>query len=53
MVSQKGLRSFTFINLAAMFDLEEDEYSGFEERMKKFKTLKVMTDIKWQHDVVK
>ena len=42
-ISQSKLKGFTFINVAGMFDCEDDEYSDFEGRMKKFKQMGIIS----------
>ena len=51
MVSKSELQSFTLVNLAGMYNnSSDDEYSNFKERMQKFKSLKVLTDIRWHEE---
>lgn len=52
MLSTSQLKSFRFINLAQFFDHEDHEYSRFPERMRQLKRLQMVTDIRWQYEVV-
>lgn len=51
--SQPNLIGFTFINVASGFNYNANEYSNFEDNMKPFKKLPIMTDIRWFREVVK
>ena len=35
-----------------MFDYDDDEFWNFKERMQRFKQLKMVTEIRWQHEAV-
>ena len=53
MVSRSQLRSFTFANTAGMFDMTQNkEYSEFFNRMKVFKKLNIITDLRWNYEIV-
>jgi hypothetical protein len=46
----KNLRTFAFINNTGKFDLEDNEYSAFDDHMKSFKSLPITTNIKWLNE---
>lgn len=51
--SQPRLLGFTFINYAQGIDYKSNEYANFEDNMKPFKKLPLITDLRWFREVVR
>ena len=52
-ISTSNLKAFTFINLAGMYDYSSaNQYSEFFNRMKAFKKLPIITDLRWSYEIV-